>query len=221
MSSLWELFTEDVDPQHQICITCHNCHKSFVYHKKSEQVKDHLIKCPMFAKSMMEMDEDSRPLWFNDWLSSKELESGQYSSSKLSVSQTSIKQFCLPRLKQSELKMIEDSLTMHFYIMGTSFQWVEEKHLLFAFKVARPDVELPSHKILAGHALERCYKKVQKRQYRFLIGLDAISSGWHWLGWHWWWWRPQWGWMHSDENVSPIEVDEWDTVALDRYCNIS
>jgi len=24
-----------------------------------------------------------------------------------------------------------------------------------------------------------------------------------------------------DENVSTIEVDEWDTVALDRYCNKS
>jgi len=30
-----------------------------------------------------------------------------------------MKQFCLPRLKQSELKMIEDSLAMHFYITGT------------------------------------------------------------------------------------------------------
>ena len=44
-------------------------------------------------------------------------------------------QFCLPRLKQSELKQIEDSLAMHFYITGTSFQRVEEKHLLFTFKV--------------------------------------------------------------------------------------
>ena len=24
-----------------------------------------------------------------------------------------------------------------------------------------------------------------------------------------------------DENVSPIEVDEWDTVALNKYCNKS
>ena len=72
-----------------------------------------------------------------------------------------MKQFCLPRLEQSELKQIEDSLAMHFYITGTSFQWVEEKHLLFAFKVARPDVELPNRKILAGPALERCYEKVR------------------------------------------------------------
>ena len=55
-----------------------------------------------------------------------------------------MKQFCLPRLKQYELKQIEDSLAMHFYITGTSFQRVEEKHLLFAFKVARPNVELHS-----------------------------------------------------------------------------
>jgi len=40
-SSLWELFTEDVDPQCQTRSFCHNCHKS-VYHKKFERVKEHL-----------------------------------------------------------------------------------------------------------------------------------------------------------------------------------
>jgi len=76
----------------------------------------------MFTKSMMELDEDSCPLWLNESLSNKELKSGQSSSSGLSVLQTSMKQFCLPRLKQSDLKIIEDSLAMHFYITGTSFQ---------------------------------------------------------------------------------------------------
>jgi len=143
-SSLWELFTEDVEPQHQTCSTCRNCYQSYVYHKKSERVKDHLTKCPMFTKSMMATDEDSRPLWFNEALSNKKLKPRQSSSSVQSLSQASMKQFCLPRLKQSELKQIEDSLAMHFYITGTSFQRVEEKHLLFTFKVARPDVELHS-----------------------------------------------------------------------------
>jgi len=87
--------------------------------RKSERAKDHLIKWPMFTKSMMEMDADSHPLWLNESLSNKELKSGQSSLSGLSVSQTSMKQFCLPHLKQSELKMIEDSLEMHFYITGT------------------------------------------------------------------------------------------------------
>jgi len=121
-SSLWEFFTEDVDPQFQTRSICCNCHKSVVYHKKSEQFKYHLIKCPMFTKAMMEMDEDSCPLWLNESLSNKELKSGQSSSSGLSVSQISMKQFCLPRLEQFELKIIKDSLAMHFYITGTSFQ---------------------------------------------------------------------------------------------------
>ena len=146
--SLWELFTEDVDPQHQTCSICRNCHKSVVYHKQSEWVTDHLIKCPMFTKSMIELDEDSCPLWLNESLSNKELKSLQSDSSGLSVSQTSMKQIFLPPLKQSELKMIKDSLAMHFYFRGTSFQRVEEKHLLFAFKVAWPNVELPNSKIL-------------------------------------------------------------------------
>ena len=30
MSSLWELFLEDVDPQRQTLSTCCNCHKSVV-----------------------------------------------------------------------------------------------------------------------------------------------------------------------------------------------
>ncbi|KAH6590326.1 hypothetical protein BASA61_005322 [Batrachochytrium salamandrivorans] len=77
------------------------------------------------------------------------------------LSQTSMKDFCLPRLKQSELKKIENSLAMHFYITGTSFQRVEEKYLIDAFKVARPDVVLPNRKILAGRALERTYEKVR------------------------------------------------------------
>ena len=117
MSSLWELFSEDVDPQHHTHSTCHNCHKSVVYHKKSERVKDHLIKCPMFTKSMMEMDEDSCPLWFKESLSNKELKSGQSSLSGLSVLQTSMKQFCLPFLKQ--IQDDQDSFAMLFYIMGT------------------------------------------------------------------------------------------------------
>ena len=155
-SNLWELFTENVDPQRQTISTCRHCDKSVVYHKKSERVKDHLLKCTQFAKTMMEMDKDSRPLWFNVSLSNKKLKSGQSSSTEVSLSQASMKQFCLPSFKQSGLKKIEDSLAMHFFITGTSFQRVEEKHLLDAFKVARPDVELPNRKILAGRALERC-----------------------------------------------------------------
>jgi len=110
ISSLWELFTEEVDTQNQTCSTCHNCHKSIAYHKKSERVKDHHIKCPMLTKSMMEMDEDSCPLWFEESLSNKELKSGQSSFSGISVLQTSMKQFFLPCLKQSELKMTKTAL---------------------------------------------------------------------------------------------------------------
>ncbi|KAH9273338.1 hypothetical protein BASA83_004337 [Batrachochytrium salamandrivorans] len=160
-STLWELFTDDLDSQRQISSTCRHCHKSLVYHKKSERVKDHLQNCKEFAIAMMDMDEDSRPVWFQETLSNKKQKSGQSSLSGISLSQTSMKDFCLPRLKQSELKKIENSLAMHFYITGTSFQRVEEKYLIDAFKVARPDVVLPNRKILAGRALERTYEKVR------------------------------------------------------------
>lgn len=49
---------------------------------------------------------------------------------------------------------------MHFYITGTSFQQIEEKRLLDAFKVARPYVEFLNLKIFAGLGLEKFYEKV-------------------------------------------------------------
>jgi Protein of unknown function (DUF 659) len=50
---------------------------------------------------------------------------------------------------------------MHYYITGTSFVRVEEKHFLEAFKIFRPEIGLPDRKKLAGAALERCYQKVK------------------------------------------------------------
>ena len=44
-STLWELFSEELEPQLRTSSTCRHCQKSIVYHKKSEQVKDHLLKC--------------------------------------------------------------------------------------------------------------------------------------------------------------------------------
>ncbi len=48
-------------------------------------------------------------------------------------------------------------------------------HLLDAFKVARPDVELPNRKILAGRALERCYKKVRISSEKALQDSNRIG----------------------------------------------
>ncbi|KAH6574902.1 hypothetical protein BASA62_002267 [Batrachochytrium salamandrivorans] len=48
-STLWELFTDDLDSQRRISSTCRHCHKFLVYHKKSERVKDHLQNCKEFA----------------------------------------------------------------------------------------------------------------------------------------------------------------------------
>ncbi|KAI9906546.1 hypothetical protein PsorP6_004614 [Peronosclerospora sorghi] len=67
----------------------------------------------------------------------------------VSYYQSSIKAFTLPRLKGSEQKMIENNLAIYYYITGSSFQKIEEQHLIEAFKIARPDVQLPSRKQLA------------------------------------------------------------------------
>jgi hypothetical protein len=60
------------------------------------------------------------------------------------------------------VQKVEYKIAMHCYISGSSFIQVEERHLLEAFKVARPDVVLPDRRKLAGAALDRCYASVKK-----------------------------------------------------------
>ncbi|KAI9918507.1 hypothetical protein PsorP6_011641 [Peronosclerospora sorghi] len=130
LSSLWEVFTEGPDPQRRVSRKYRHCLKAITYHKKSKRVKSHLVKCPPFKQSMKEIDEESRPYWLKERMPKKKLNSGASSWSEVSYSQSSIKAFTLPRLKGSEQKMIENNLTMHYYITGSSFQKIEEQHFM-------------------------------------------------------------------------------------------
>jgi hypothetical protein len=79
------------------------------------------------------------------------------SRSGTSLTQSSIKAFLPPPVNKAELQKIEDYIAMHYYISGSSFIRVKERHLLEAFKIARPDVVLPDRRKLAGAALDLCY----------------------------------------------------------------
>ncbi|KAI9905314.1 hypothetical protein PsorP6_014320 [Peronosclerospora sorghi] len=72
---------------------------------------------------MKEIDEESRRYWIKELIPKNNLNSGASSWSE--VSHSSIKAFTLPRLKGSDQKMIENNLTMHYYMTVSSFQKIE------------------------------------------------------------------------------------------------
>jgi Protein of unknown function (DUF 659) len=168
------IFTDEQNPQLSRSNCCKHCMLVVTHLKKSERVQTHLFKCSSFVKAMVELDAKDRPDWFNERQPSRRAKMGQPSASVLSQSQTSIKNFNLPRLSKSELQKIEDNLAMHYYITGTSFVRVEEKHLLEAFKISRPDIQLPDRKKLAGAALDRCYRKVKTLADKVVVDPNSM-----------------------------------------------
>ena len=137
-SDIWELFTTKIEPQRDISNMCWHCLKMITYQKKSERVIAHLLKCQQFKRAMMELDVKSQPDWYKNSAQEKKLKLGSLSSS----SQLSIKSFAIPHLTKSEQRRIHHNLALHYYITGSSFQWIEEEHLFEAFKIARPDIQL-------------------------------------------------------------------------------
>jgi hypothetical protein len=144
-SDVWQLFSTDESPQLLRSACCMHCKVEVAYMKKSERVKSHLLKCKSFITEMVSMDVAERPDWFDEE-HSKRLKLSFSSRSGTSLKQSSIKAFLPPPLSKAELQKIEDNIALHYYISGSSFIRVEERHLLEAFKIARPDVVLPDRR---------------------------------------------------------------------------
>ena len=51
------------------------------------------------------------------------------------------------------MKEVEESLAMHNYITGTSFQRIEEEHLLEAFQICRINIKLANYMMLSNDLL--------------------------------------------------------------------
>ena len=64
--------------------------------------------------------------------------------------QVSLQGWGIPKLTAAEHERIKKNVAIHFYVTGTSFQRVEDPHLLKAFQVCRPDASLPTRKELSG-----------------------------------------------------------------------
>jgi hypothetical protein len=98
--------------------------------KKSDGVKSHLLICKSFIIVMM-----SNWMLLKDPIGSmkkvtSDLKPDFPSRSGTSLTQSSIKAFFPPPLNKTELQKIEDNIAMHYYISGSSFIRVKERHLL-------------------------------------------------------------------------------------------
>jgi hypothetical protein len=69
-----------------------------------------------------------------------------------------IRIYGVPKLTNAEMKKVEACLAMHYFIAGTSFQRIEEEHLLEALQICRNDIKLPNCKKLSNEFLTRCYQ---------------------------------------------------------------
>ena len=63
-SPVWELFTDDKNPQASRTATCKHCKQSVFHYKKSESAKRHLNSCNAFLRYIKLMDPSQRPNWY-------------------------------------------------------------------------------------------------------------------------------------------------------------
>lgn len=165
---LWSTFTNDDKPHLKKSATCKHCKILFFHHKKSEQARMHLVKCQPFRVSMSKLDAGLRPDWLDD-------------TKRANTSTPLIKDFMLPRMTKDATIKFQENIAMHYYMTGTSFQRVEEKHLKAAIKVLRPDNNLlPSRKQLSGPLLDSSHNLVKKEVSNFVEDeiMCLTSDGW-------------------------------------------
>jgi hypothetical protein len=127
---------------------CVHCAKSVNVHNKIDRVTAHLKSCTYFHKSLSDVPKDEWP----DFISIKKVTLHEASS---------VKKFVLPKLSAADRHRFYIKLAKFFYVTGTPFDRVENKYLLEALQVLRPDVDVPSRKALSGPMLEEAYEEVQ------------------------------------------------------------
>lgn len=63
-STVWILFTNDVNPQNAKSVRCQHCSNLVNHHKKNECTKKHLNKCQKFCTFMNGLEDADRANWF-------------------------------------------------------------------------------------------------------------------------------------------------------------
>ncbi|KAH6600482.1 hypothetical protein BASA50_002268 [Batrachochytrium salamandrivorans] len=185
ISSIWNLFTDAIDA-HQVssgnnCI-CKHCKQSVRHHNKTISVQTHLKKCKPFMLLMKDTAVADRPEWWSNKKLTSALNSISHKVPARDSTQTLITNYAAPKLTKEQLAILHETIAMHYFCTGTSFQRIEEQHLLKAFQVVNPSVTLPSRQKLAGSLLESCYKKVKIEVDKILScktqNLCITSDGW-------------------------------------------
>jgi hypothetical protein len=159
------------------------------HHKKSESVKVHLNKCASFRKLMNSMEEDKRLTWYT--ANKKPKKPKKPLSTAMSVltssvapsssHQCSIKEFTIPVVSKQQKVQFQKHIAMHYYATGSSFQRVEDVHLIAAIKTLCPDDGLlPNRRQLATSLLNAYHEDVKTKVAKGMIGATSclISDGW-------------------------------------------
>ncbi|KAH9245351.1 hypothetical protein BASA81_017180 [Batrachochytrium salamandrivorans] len=147
ISSIWNLFTDAIDA-HQVssgnnCI-CKHCKQSVRHHNKTMSVQTHLKKCKPFMLLMKDTAVADRPEWWSNKKLTSALNSISHKVPARDSTQTSITNYAAPKLTKGQLATLHETIAMHYFCTGTSFQRIEEQHLLKAFQVVNPSVTLPN-----------------------------------------------------------------------------
>jgi hypothetical protein len=180
-SNLWTLYTNDANPQQHKSAVCKHCYILVNHHKKSEAAKTHLNNCVPFRKLVNGMEEEMRPDWYNPNKKPRKTHTAATSSDNCSSRQCSIKEFAIPALAKQQKAMFQKHIAMHYYATGSSFQRVEDTHLMSAIKILRPDQSLlPSRKQLATNLLDACHEDVKSKVAKSMNGANVclITDGW-------------------------------------------
>jgi hypothetical protein len=155
------------------------------HHKKSESVKVHLNKCALFRKLMNSMEEDKRLAWYTaDKKPRKPLSTTVLmltsSVAPNSSRQRSIKEFAILVVSKQQKVQFQKHIAMHYYATGSSFQQVEDVHLIAIIKTLRPDDGLlPNRRQLVTSLLDACHEDVKTKVAKGMIGATSclISDG--------------------------------------------
>jgi hypothetical protein len=193
-ASIWKIFTDDNDPHLSKSARCRNCKETVNYHRKSELVKAHLLKCAAFRKCMMGTDIADRPEWFQKdkklksvvGSASSGVASGSTSAgpsnSNSSSRQLAITQYVLPPMTAKLNSQFQEAMALHYYVSGTAFQRIEDRNLAKAISILRPDAHLPDRKKLGGDLLDKCYMTMKKQIDTYLKSSSScvciITDGW-------------------------------------------
>jgi hypothetical protein len=166
-STVWEQFTNDLNPFKLKSAVCKHCKTLINHHKKGESAKVHLNKCRAFRRLMNGLGIEDRPIWYEGnkkWGPRSNVGKAFGSSSGSMKDQSSIKNYLLPAVSAKEKAAFQTHIALHYYATGTPFQRVEDGHLARAIAMLRPDGNLlPDRRKLASGLLDKCYCDIKSR----------------------------------------------------------